>query len=133
MEITQQVGSRPRWLVFVSAGDAFDLHPSLRSCPDFDLLVAFYGEDEGAMDRLVSRGADVRRCKGGKFQNLWTHFRQDPDLLKDYEAVLVLDDDLRLTRSQVARMFQVREEHGLAVVGPTFRRVGRIGWDVNRT
>lgn len=123
-----------RLCVFTSAGDrnavAGWLPPD--RARDFDLLVAFYGEDEARHAELVAIADRCWRIKGGKYQNLWTLVRRGEIDLAPYSHVWVADDDLLLDPEDVPRLFDLAARYDLHVCQPAFDPAGRISWRVTR-
>lgn len=117
-----------RHLLYVSAGDRHLLHPSLNSACEFDIVVSHYGQSPAVRSGLTSRGIRVDAGVGGKFQNLWRMHRADPNWLSQYEAVLVLDDDLGLGAAEISRLFEIHKERELWVLQPAFDPRGRVSF-----
>ena len=120
--------------VFTSAGDrnvvAGWLDPSRRR--DFDLLVAFYGDDDARFAELQSVADRVWRIRGGKMQNLWALVRSGEIDLRAYDRIWVPDDDLILDPADVPRLFDLAERYDFWVCQPAFDPVGRISWPVTK-
>jgi hypothetical protein len=118
-----------RNLVFTSAGDRANLRGWLRGRRDFDLWVAYYGDQPGTYRELsefyLSR-------KGAKFQNLHHCYQRFRHLIARYDAVMVLDDDIRIDATALTRLFDIRREFGLWALQPAFRSRGKISWDITR-
>lgn len=128
MTHTADFTHRERRLLFVSAGDHHRLHRSVRANADFDVLVCYYGESRAMKHELSSRGFPVIQAQGGKFQNLWRLCQDQPALLGNYDAVLVLDDDLDMSASEIRALFTVRERYDLWIVQPAFDVASRISF-----
>lgn len=114
-------------LVFTSAGDRSNLGRWLRGRRDFDLWTVYYGDRDGMFrgqsDYYLSR-------KGSKFQNLHFCYRRWPELLRRYEAILVMDDDIVIDATGITRLFEIRREFGLWALQPAFRLAGKISWRI---
>jgi hypothetical protein len=116
--------------VFTSAGDRSNVRLWLRGRRrDFDLWVVYYGARTGALressDLYVAREAT-------KFQNLHYCYSQWPELLAQYDAVMVMDDDIIINADGLTRLFEIREELDLWALQPAFRVRGKISWDITR-
>lgn len=115
-------------LVFTSAGDRHGLHPSVRDGAGFDLLIYFYGADASVLEQLQARGGRVVVRAGGKFPNLLHASRSDPDAFERYDAVFVVDDDLALTSDEIGTLFDLRQEHDLWIIQPSFDPRGKVSY-----
>ena len=118
--------------VFTSAGDrnavAGWLPPGQER--DFDLLVAFYGEDDARFAELARLADRAWRIKGGKAQNLRTLVLAGEIDLSPYTQVWLPDDDLLLDPRDIPRLFDLAAHFGLAVCQPAFEPAGRVSWPV---
>jgi hypothetical protein len=123
-----------RHCVFTSAGDrnavAGWLPPD--GARDFDLLVAFYGQDEARHAELAAIADGCWRIEGGKYQNLRALLRRGEIDLSPYSHVWVVDDDLILDPADVPRLFDLAARYDFHVCQPAFDRAGRISWSVTR-
>lgn len=120
-----QLVSRPRgkYLVYTSAGDRSILRSWLSADRSFDLWVTYYGD--GACDyRDCADFYNERR--GGKFPNLQDAWRRWPALLRGYEAVLVLDDDIQISSAQIDELFRMRDRHDFWVMQPAMDWRGKV-------
>jgi hypothetical protein len=115
--------SASRDLVFTSAGDRARIGHWLKGRQNFDLWVTYYG-DEG--DRFDDLATIYNRRKGSKFQNLLHAYRTWPSLIARYDAVLVMDDDIRLDATAISRLFEIRERHDLWALQPAFSPWGKV-------
>jgi hypothetical protein len=121
-----------RRCVFTSAGDrnavAAWLPPG--GGRDFDLFVAFYGEDAARFAELSRLSDRAWRIKGGKAQNLRTLVLAGELDLSPYSHVWLPDDDLLLDPRDIPRLFDLAEHFGFAVCQPAFDPLGRVTWPV---
>jgi hypothetical protein len=123
------IQSARRYLVFTSAGDRANLHKWLGPTRSFDLWVTYYGDD-GERYRDV---ADIYTArKGGKFQNLLHAYHTYPDIIKRYDAVMVMDDDVIIRGDKIDKLFRLREELGIWILQPAFSPLGRISFPITR-
>jgi hypothetical protein len=127
--IAATTGSGSNNLVFTSAGDRSSLHGWLAGRRDFDLWVAYYGEQPGMFqdvsDLYVSR-------KGSKFQNLHYCFKRWPEVFARYDAIMVMDDDILIGAGGITRLFELRKQLDLWALQPAFRLSGKISWQITR-
>jgi hypothetical protein len=106
-----------KWLVFTSAGD-YSNHKQWLKGRIFDLWVVYYGTNA---NDVYEHDCDIyRRRKGGKFPNLFAMYQSDRHLLQQYDAIMVLDDDIAITGPSINRLFELREKYGLWVITPSF-------------
>jgi hypothetical protein len=111
-----------RNLVVVRAGDE-SLHPRWlegNGERNWDCIVSYFGDDPN-----LFRVDDVIRIDGGgpKWQGLHDVFVKSPELLQNYEYVLLPDDDLLMCKDDINRLFEICETHKFEVCHPT------LTWD----
>lgn len=118
--------------VFTSAGDrnavAGWLPPD--GTRDFDLFVAFYGEDDARFAELSRLADRAWRIKGGKAQNLRALVAAGELDLSPYAQVWLPDDDLLLDPADIPRLFDLAAHFGFAVCQPAFDPLGRVTWPI---
>lgn len=112
-----------RHLVYTSAGNHHNVHQWLIGRSTFDLWVSYYGNS--SFD-LAEHCTYLLPRKGSKFQNLKHLLQTHRARLAEYEAVFVLDDDIRLTGRDIEELFSMRREHGITVLQPAFLRCGKV-------
>jgi hypothetical protein len=122
-------GPSSRNLVFASAGDRGNLRRWLKGRRDFDLWIVYYGERPDPLRELAD--FYVRR-RGSKFQNLQACYQRWPERFAQYEAVMVLDDDIIINATSISSLFAIRRELDLWALQPAFRLRGKISWDITR-
>jgi hypothetical protein len=116
-----------RFLVFTSAGDRAEVARWLRGRRNFDLWITYYGDEPGRFADLTPL---YEQRKGGKFPNLWHLYRQHPELLAQYDAVFVADDDVIIDGARISRLFEVLEARDLWVLQPAFSALGRLSHEI---
>jgi hypothetical protein len=114
---------RSRYLIYTSAGDYANFNPWLRGKRDFDLWVTYYGK-QGSRYKEIADFYNIH--EGSKWQNLLYVYRQWPDILQHYEAVLVMDDDILITTASINRLFAIRKQYDLWICDPSFDVRGKI-------
>ena len=125
--IKPPAGRRSNNLVFTSAGDRSNLGRWLEGRRDFDLWVAYYGKHPG----IFEPEADFYSlARGAKFQNLHSCYQRWSDVFAQYDAVMVMDDDILIDATGITRLFAIRQELDLWLVQPAFRLCGKISWDI---
>jgi hypothetical protein len=120
---------RRRFLVFSSAGDRANLHRWLHGRRIFDLWITYYGAHR---DRYAESADIYCARKGSKFQNLKDAYDRWPDIVRSYDAVLVLDDDILISARRINRLFEIQQQLDLWVVQPAFSPLGRITIPITR-
>jgi GR25 family glycosyltransferase involved in LPS biosynthesis len=114
-----------RMLVFTSAGDSsrwYDRWLGLER--EFDVCVKYYGDGGGEEHR---RNADTfGRMKGGKFQNLYTWYHSNPEVLSNYDYVAVWDDDIEIDCADINAIFGVARQFDLWICQPSFTSDSKI-------
>ena len=128
-ELRKAATSPRRYLVFTSAGDRHAVPSWLAATRDFDLWVAWYGKGP---DSLESQADYYLRRAGSKFQNLHYCFQRWPELLERYEAVMVMDDDIRISPAKIDTLFALRRKHDLWALQPAFSPLGKLSYHINR-
>lgn len=121
--------SRRRNLVFTSAGDRSSVRRWLNGPRNFDLWICYYGDRAGSLRGIADRYLER---KGTKFQNLHYCYLTQPEVFQQYDAVMVLDDDLLIGARALNRLFEIREQHDLWLLQPAFRPIGKVSWDITR-
>jgi Protein of unknown function (DUF707) len=117
-----------RWCVFTSAGDYSNVCSWLapRRSKSWDLIVAFYGDNDAERARLTAVADKLFPMRGSKFQNLLSLYRRMPELFSGYEYIWVADDDLMLDPYDIDRLFKLAARHDLWICQPAFSSRGRI-------
>ncbi len=118
-----------RYLVFTSAGDRSNLKCWLRGSKNFDLWIAYYGDQKG---RYADIGELYFARKASKFQNLKFAYETWPEVLGTYDAVMVMDDDIRITARKLGALFELRDELDLWILQPAFSPLGKISFPITR-
>jgi len=118
-----------RYLVYTSAGDVSAVPLWLQGHRNFDLWVTYYGTK--AQHRWDGADYWVQR-RAGKFQNLRADWRTSPEIFNQYDAIMVMDDDIVIDATDISRLFELRDEYALTVLQPAFLRLGRISHRVTR-
>jgi hypothetical protein len=91
--------------------------------------VTYYGSGPDTLETV----ADLyNRRAGSKFQNLRHAYRTWPALFESYEAVLVMDDDVRIAPRSIDRLFRIREQFDLWVLQPAFHPRGKVSHPITR-
>jgi hypothetical protein len=118
---------RRRYLVFTSAGEQSCLRDWLHPTRTFDLWVTYFGVGDHPYLQYADYG---NRRTGAKFPNLHYVYRTWPELMQQYDAVLVIDDDIRITGTQIDTLFALREQHDFWIMQPALDYRGKISHKV---
>jgi hypothetical protein len=125
----QPSGARHPYLIFSSVGDRSSLHHWLRGRENFDLWVTYYGSRPG---HFRDEADYYNTREGSKYQNLHYVYGRWGHLIARYSAVLVMDDDIVISGSQISRLFELRQRYDLWALQPAFSPRGKISWPVTR-
>lgn len=120
---------RARFLVYTSAGNKSQVHRWLRGNKEFDLWITCYAERNTSLLNIADY---YNERKGGKFPNLHHVMQQWPDIVNQYQAIFVADDDLHLTGSDISELFAIRERYDLSILQPAFSQFGKISHTITR-
>jgi len=112
-----------RRLLFTSAGADVDLSKWLAPDRSFDVWVSYRGEDEPAWWREVDR---FERSRSAKFPAFKLAHASSMDLLRRYDAVFLLDDDIEISSAEIERLFAIRDRFDLWILQPSYCRTSKI-------
>ena len=117
-----------RWCLFTSAGDKNAVRRWLEdgAARRWDLIVAYYGDDEQEFSVLTEASRYAFRTKGGKFQNLKELVALHPSFFDQYSYVWVCDDDIRMSGAEIDDSFSIAECFQFWIAQPAFRPQGKI-------
>jgi len=116
-------------LVFTSAGDNANLIKWIKGNRFFDLWVTYYGKYEGRY-REFADYYNIR--KDGKFPNLHHAYQVWPHIFNQYDAILVMDDDILISTAKINRLFKIRKKYDLWILQPAFEPRGKISHRITR-
>jgi len=122
------------WCLFTSAGDKNSIRLWLRGDAPrrWDLVVAYYGDNEEEFSEISAVASHAFRTKGGKFQNLKKLAEQNPRFFDRYSHIWVCDDDIRMSRAQIDEALAISDFFDFWVAQPAFLPEGKISHRVNR-
>ncbi|WP_158921387.1 hypothetical protein [Acidisphaera sp. S103] len=95
----------------------------------FDLMLNYY-EDPGAEPHAACEYAIFQR--GSKVTAIEAILRRDPTLLRSYERVIFLDDDIDLGAGDLDRFFDVMQSHDLVLAQPLLTPDSDCSWPIFR-
>jgi hypothetical protein len=115
------------WCLFTSAGDknAIGLWLAGDGRRRWDLVSAYYGEDDQRFSEIERASAYSFRVKGGKFQNLKKLVAQSPRFFEPYSYVWVCDDDIRMSPAEIDEAFAITQAQDFWVAQPSFAASGK--------
>lgn len=117
-----------RWCLFTSAGDrnivASWIDPAEPRA--FDLVVAYYGDDEREYERLSALADVCVRIKGGKYQNAWRLWQSGELAVARYDYVWLADDDMGIDPQDIERSFRLAQAHRFWVSSPAHDPAGKV-------
>jgi len=116
-----------RWCIFTSAGDNNAIRLwLLGDVPRrWDLIVAYYGDNDQEFAEINKMSSNAFRAKGGKFQNLKKLMVQSPRRLDQYSHVWVCDDDIRMSAAQINDAFAIADSSSSGLPSRAFYRKER--------
>jgi len=120
----KRIGTHSKNLVYTSAGDNANTGCWLSAERNFDLWITYYGDRTDTPHRDLADIYNIR--KGSKYPNLHYAYCKWRELLDNYEAVMVMDDDIILDTAGINRLFEIRKQFGLWLLQPAFSPAGRI-------
>lgn len=118
------------YLVFTSAGNNSNIHSWVKDpVRDFDLCIVNYSGKAG----LHKESADIYfKFQGGKFSNLHRVNALCPDLLNQYKAIWVADDDVIMSTSQINQLFAIHSRTELTLLQPAFCIRSKISHSITK-
>jgi hypothetical protein len=121
------IEAKRRWCIFTSAGDRNVISRWLEGdTPQrWDLVVAYYGDNEHTFAEISKLSSYAFLSKGGKFQNLKRLVLEHPKFFDHYSHVWVCDDDIVMSTAQINTAFKLTEALGFWVAQPATRAEGK--------
>lgn len=108
-----------RNLVICCAGDD-SLHPQWNGAePDFDLMIIYYGDQEGM---FRDQAKYYLHDKGSKWQLMCKALEKFGDEFSTYENIWLPDDDIATDVETVNKMFSVFSSNGFALAQPALEK-----------
>ena len=108
-------------LIIIAAGDE-SLHRSW-GVGDFDVFVVYYGNQK---DRYRSSSKYYHCAKGTKFKLINELVVQYNDILSQYDAIFIPDDDLYMKSQTINKFFELFHEYKLHLAQPSIMGWGSI-------
>lgn len=105
-----------RSLVVVRCGDR-SLHPEwCVGAHRFDIAISYFGNDES---KTFPEAIRVHRLKAGKWDGLANFFRENADLINQYNQFWFPDDDIATDAHTIDNMFDLFRQHKLDLGQPS--------------
>jgi hypothetical protein len=102
-------------LAVVRCGDA-SLHESWSTDQStVDLAISYFGDDA---ERQFPGATYVHRYKGGKWDGIYNFFVANPEAAGAYDYYWFPDDDVRMSPSDLRKLLEIGERHGLDLFQP---------------
>lgn len=102
-------------LAVVRCGDT-SLHTSWAlGSRKFDVGVSYFGDDK---DRRFPEAGYIHHSKGGKWDGLFTFFRQFPEVIDAYDYFWLPDDDISATTEDLNRLFEIGTANNFQLYQP---------------
>lgn len=112
-----------RYLLYTSAGDNSNVHCWCDGPRDYDIWITYYGDKK---DSLAEFSNYYVQRKGAKFPNLLQDYRNNPGFFEKYERIMVSDDDIIISASDLNQLFATSHKFDLWIMQPAFHPMGRI-------
>jgi hypothetical protein len=127
LDCAVSIDEQRRWCLFTSAGDknAIRLWLAGDTPRRWDLVAAYYGDNDDQFAEISRLCSYAFRTKGSKFQNLKKLISEHPAFFDRYSHVWVCDDDILMSTLQINEAFDITERLGFWVAQPADRREGR--------
>jgi hypothetical protein len=121
-------GHQRPWCLFTSAGDKNAIRLWLDGAAHrrWDLVIAYYGDNDHEFSEITKASSYAFRTKGAKFQNLKKLVERHPQFFAPYSHVWVCDDDIKMSSAQIEEAFAITERFDFWVAQPAFRPEGKI-------
>lgn len=113
---------KSQYLLFTSAGDHSNIHHWLQGSRNFDLWVSYYGNEKNKYEDISDYHIEK---KGGKFPALHYVYQHWKDILDNYQAIFIMDDDIIIDASAISRLFKIRKKYDLWLLQPAFTKKGK--------
>jgi len=116
------------WCLFTSAGDKNSIRLWLAgNAPRrWDLIVAYYGDNDQEFSKISQLSSYALRSKGSKFQNLKKLVTESARFFDRYSHVWVCDDDILMSSTQIEEAFELTETLGFWVAQPALHLKGKM-------
>ncbi|KXI28502.1 DUF707 domain-containing protein, partial [Paraglaciecola hydrolytica] len=128
--IKQLILPKNKYLVFTSAGVNSNLAHWLKGYRNFDLWISYYGDED---NKFKNEAEYYIAKKGGKFPNFHYCYNQWNDIISQYDAIMIMDDDLIFSGADISQLFQIQEKYNLWLLQPAFDRRGKISFSITET
>ncbi|MEO3474822.1 hypothetical protein AAFN86_23375 [Roseomonas sp. CAU 1739] len=120
--------SNNKYCIFTSAGNRNVIKSwvNTTSFRQFDLIVAYYDDDDITFQSLQNLSDLCFRIKGGKYQNIWNLWKSNKISLSSYDYVWIADDDMQISYADIVRAFSIADHFSFWVSSPSHDPSGKI-------
>lgn len=116
-----------KYLVFTSAGESNNIKKWLPAT-GFDLIIIDY-TNNAALNGIYNTKI-YRQRKAGKFQNLHHFFLTERENLENYQYIMVSDDDMEMSSSDILRLFNFADKNKFKISQPGFSIDGKVSHSI---
>lgn len=106
-------------LIFVVGNDHTEINRWEYPGKEFDIAFAFWGDREPA-GQLWNFAKYVLRQKGMKMHLVRDLIIQNPEILNDYDSVMIFDDDIFISQKHLKLFFEIYYGFGFGIACPGF-------------
>jgi hypothetical protein len=108
-------------LIVAPVGDN-SLHKEwIKSSPDFDLVLLYYGDDDTVASSYTQDTEHVYQAKGLKWWLIKSFVESSPDFISQYEYIWFPDNDVSISTEGINRLFKVAKEYNLWLCQPSLQ------------
>ncbi|MBG1231719.1 hypothetical protein [Aestuariivirga litoralis] len=130
--LDRRISTPRKRCIFTSAGSHHQIAMWDDGPRSWDLVVAFFGDDDLVYEGVAARADVILRRKGSKFQNLKALYLQQPGLFDRYDFIFLLDDDIHIKPPEINRLFDIAETYDFWVCQPSYDPAGRVSHAITR-
>ena len=126
----KEIYSMRDYLVYTSAGATAKIRRWHRSATrNYDIWVTNYS----GIPSLNKQYSDFyNERQGSKYENLLAVFHEHRELLAQYKAIMVADDDLIISPTSLSALFNILEENDLWLLQPAFSGFGKTSHKITK-
>jgi len=105
-------------LVVATVGDN-SLHKEwIKSNPNFDLVLLYYGDNEDTALSYTKDTDHVYQAKGFKWWLIKSFIESNPELIAQYNYIWFPDDDIDISTENIINLFKISKEYNLWLCQP---------------
>jgi len=116
-------------MVFTSAGDNTNFFNWwLSDSQEYDVFLYYYGTNNDTFDKYKSLVHYAEKAKGSKFQNFYKFYKNNPEIIEEYDYFFIVDDDIEIKAKNINYLFNIANTYNLDICGPSFNTKSKISW-----